>query len=50
MNMRDVWKLRLILIRFMREATPSELVRVTEYAARVMCKQAREGDDGTKWL
>jgi hypothetical protein len=41
MSGRDVWKLRLILLRFIREASPGQLFKVALYAANEMVVSER---------
>lgn len=38
---RQIWYVRLVLVRFLREAwhSPSLLIRVAEYAAQVMTEE-----------
>jgi len=36
MSGKDVWRLRLIILRFMKEASPRQLLDVAEYAAKRM--------------
>jgi len=39
MTKRNLWKLRIILLKFLREATPRQLLMVVDYAASLMVRQ-----------
>ena len=39
MTRRDQWKLKLILLRFIREASPDHLLTVAELAATLMTEE-----------
>ena len=44
MSRREVWRVRLILLRFMREAQDRDLLNVALYAARAMAGEGRRNE------